>query len=139
LSSLVGIVGGFGVPPSILWTLVPGAIRFTYQNLLEKALPDTLIGHSFGADACVEAAWKFGGIRRLFLIDPVPRNPFKRWLGGAIQIPDNVTDCVCYRADSIYPLAKWCKGNNVKNVQGKGNHNDVIKDAIPQILAWLNS
>jgi hypothetical protein len=139
LSSLVGVVGGFGVPPSVLWTVAPGAINFTYKNLLGKALPDTLIGHSFGADACVEAAWKFGGIRRLFLIDPVPRNPFKRWLGGAIQIPDNVTDCICYRAESLYPLAKWCKGNNVKNVQGKGNHNDVIKDAIPQILAWLNS
>jgi pimeloyl-ACP methyl ester carboxylesterase len=120
-------------------------VRFSYKSLLSidhevhPIFPDTLVGHSFGADACVEAAWKFGGIRRLFLIDPVPRNPFKRWLGGAIQIPDNVTDCICYRAESVYPLAKWCKGNNVKNIQGKGNHNTVIQDAIPQILAWLNN
>ncbi len=72
-----------------------------------------LIGHSFGGDQCVNWIKRAPArpIDVLYLLDPVPKDGGRRWLGGTMEVPANVLWAKCFHRDGFFhwPFSKPIK------------------------------
>jgi pimeloyl-ACP methyl ester carboxylesterase len=96
-------------------------------------LTDTIeiIGHSFGGSKAVELSHKYP-VERLVLIDAV-HEPWQRrkFVSGAKQ-------SIAFTRRWLFGLPPSYGLENGTNVPMLAGHNSIVKQAIPQILAWLS-
>jgi hypothetical protein len=69
-----------------------------------------MVGHSFGGDQCVE--WAKASPQSVvaisFLLDPVPKQGWRRYVTRTIGIPDNMPIVTCFHREGwfVWPFSK---------------------------------
>lgn len=107
---------------------------------LLDATPLVLIGHSFGASACITLAKDLEKrnkvIDEMLLLDPVPIRMKDRWTRKTIDVPDNVHSARCIaRRVRLYPRSKLARGANATNETRSVGHDRFMSN--PDIVAII--